>query len=100
MAQVAGVNDEVGLLRQAVDLVDGCIKSANDVWIRRLVKAHVTIADLDEVKFSLLGLHLLAESPRTQDAAANRPDYAGSSPSHTPQETATIDAVLSVVVND
>jgi hypothetical protein len=86
--------------RQAVDLVDGGIKSANDVGISRLVEAHVSIADLDEVEFTFLGLHLLAESPRTQDAAANGPDYAGSGPSHTPQETATINAVVSVVVND
>jgi len=60
----------------------------------------VTIADLNEMKFSLLGLHILAESPRAQDAAADGPDYAGSSPSHAPQETTTINAVLGMVVND
>ena len=47
-----------------------------------LLEAHVTVADLDEVEFALRGLHLLAESPRAQDAAANSPDNAGPSPSH------------------
>jgi len=82
VTQVACMNNEVGLLRQCVDFVYGRLQRAHDVRVSRLVETHVSVADLDEVEFSLSGLRLLAESPRTQDAAANRPDNACSGPSH------------------
>jgi hypothetical protein len=34
---------------QGIDLVYSRLKSGRDVWIGRLVEAHVTVADLDEV---------------------------------------------------
>jgi hypothetical protein len=94
------VNYEVGLLRQCVDLVDDRRDRANDVRVSRFVEVYVAVTDLDEVEFSLRGLHLLAESPPTQDAAADSPHNASSGPSHTLSETATVNAVVIVVVNE
>jgi hypothetical protein len=61
VAQVACVNDEIGLLRQPVDFVDGGLQSSGYIGVRRLVEAHVAVADLDEVEFSLRSILLLAE---------------------------------------
>src|SRR5258708_25082733 len=100
VAQIACVNNEVGLLWQGVDLIDRRLERTGDVGIRGLVEAHVAVADLDEVEFPLRRNHLLADSLRRQYAAANGPDDAGSSPSHTFQETAAVNTVVVVVVND
>src|SRR5436309_3426225 len=97
VTQVAGVNDEVGFLWQAVDLVDGRLQRGDYIGISRLVKAHVGVADLDEMKRALRALHLLAESLRSQNAAANTPDDPGSSPGHALQKAATVNAVFIVV---
>ena len=65
VAEVACVNDEVGFLWQSVDFVDGGLQSGGYIGIRRLVEAHVTVADLDEVEFSLRSrLPVLAERLR------------------------------------
>ena len=55
------MNDEVGLLRQGVDLVDGGLQGGGDIGIGGLVEAHVAVADLNEVEFPLRGLPVLAE---------------------------------------
>lgn len=100
MAQVASVDDELGLIGQPIDLFDRRLKRSDDVGVGRLVKAHVTVADLHEVKSSLRGLRVLAESLRTQNAAANGPGDASPGPSHTLQKSTTVDAVVIVVVSD
>ncbi len=101
VAEVAGVNDEVGLLRQGVDLVDGGLQGGGDIGVRGLAEAHVAVADLDEVEFSLRGmLPALAEGLRREDAAAHGPEDSGSGPGHAFQEAAAVDAVVIVVVND
>jgi hypothetical protein len=53
VAQVASVDDEIRLLRQSVDLIDGGLQGGRYIGIRRFVEAHVAVADLDEVEFSL-----------------------------------------------
>src|SRR5260370_3777094 len=100
VAQIACVNNEVGLLRQGVDLIDRLLERTGNVGIPGLAEAHVAVSDLDEVECSLRRHHLFAESLRRQYAAANGPDDARSGPSHTFQETAAVNTVVVVVVND
>src|SRR5580692_6899596 len=100
VAQVACMNNEVGLLGQSVDLVDGRLQGGRYIGIRRLIKPHVTVADLDEVEFSLRLLHVLAKRLRRQNAAAERPENAGACPSHAIQKPAAVNAIGVVVVSD
>jgi hypothetical protein len=100
VAEISSVNDEVRLLRQAVNLIDGRLERTGDVGIRRLVETHVAIANLDEVELPFCRGHLLAEGLRCQDAAANCPNDSSSGPGHTLQEAAPVNAVFIVIVND
>ena len=59
VAQFAGVNDELGLPRQSVDFVDGCLQGGGYIGIRGLVEAHVAVADLEESEFALRGILLV-----------------------------------------
>ncbi len=95
------MNDEVGFLGQAVDLVDSRLQCGGDIGIRRLVEAHMAVADLDEVEFSLRGILLvLAEGLRREDSAAHGPEDAGSRPGHALQKAAAVNAVVVVVVSN
>ena len=49
LAQVARVQDEGGRRRQGVDLGDGLLKGADDVFVGGLVEPDVAVTDLDEV---------------------------------------------------
>ena len=72
VAEIAGVNDEVGLLRERVDLGDGGFESGGDIGVGGLVEAHVGVADLDEMEFAACGFHLFwpkAWEVRTPPAA-------------------------------
>ena len=50
LRQIAGVNDEIRRHGQRIDARDGFAKRGADVGVRRLVKADVAVADLDEVE--------------------------------------------------
>ena len=101
MTDIAGMNDELRRMRKRVDFVYGGLQRGGDIRIRGLVESDMAIADLDEVKFALgSGGRSLAESPRAEDAAADGPENSGAGPSHALQESASIDAVVVVVVDD
>src|SRR5580765_2256011 len=100
MAQIAGVNHEIGSLWQSVDLVDRYPQRRSDIRICRLIKTDVAIADLDEGEvpahrflFRTFGEHL-----RYGDSSAQGPNQAGSRPRHTLQKSASVDSVIVEIV--
>src|SRR5215470_5407467 len=48
MRQVAGVDDEVGLMVECVDLIYGGLKSGGDIRIRCPLESDMAVADLNE----------------------------------------------------
>ena len=89
-----------GSCGQRVDLFDGGVQCARHVRVSGLVEAHVGVADLHEMEFALGGFGILAEGAGAQNAAADGPEDAGSGPSHAFEESAAVDAVVVVIVND
>jgi hypothetical protein len=59
VSEIARVENQVGLVNRRVDLVDSELQGTVDVGIRRLVKADVAIADLNEVEVGGFGLIIL-----------------------------------------
>ena len=98
MAQVAGVNDEIGLVGQPVDLIDGRLKRAGDIRVGWLGETDMAVADLHEVELALRGLHFLAKSLGTDHAAANGPGHARSRPSHALEKSPAVNTVSTVVL--
>src|SRR6516162_6453119 len=76
VGQITGMNNEVRLTLQGVDLADACLKRSCGVWIGRFVEADVAVADLNEMKFAHGYFSVLAKRPRVQDAATNCPNDA------------------------
>jgi hypothetical protein len=71
MAYVARMQDELGWRSQTIDFVYGRLQCPYHIRIRRLVKSHVTVADLDEAQLARrLGSQLrhAAEAVGLQDA--------------------------------
>ena len=99
VAQIAGVDDEIGLVRESIDFIDGGLKRSRDVRIGRFAEADVAVADLHEVKFSPGAFRVAAEGLGTEDAAADGPQDARAGPGHAFQETAAVDAVGRGIVN-
>ncbi len=98
MGDVAGVQQEVGLAGQRVDLVDGQLEGAGDVLIGGLVEADVAVADLDEAELRCAFRHRLLAARRSEElrgghASGNGPYQAGSGPGHAAEKVATVDAV-------
>jgi hypothetical protein len=65
----------------------------------------VAVADLHEIKSAYwarwqVERRCLAEDPRREDAAAQRPDDARAGPCHALQESLAVDPVVIVVVQD
>src|SRR5215469_650606 len=91
---------ELGWRSQTIDFVHGCLQRPYHIRIRRLVKSHVTVADLDEAQFaSGLGSQLRhsAQAIRLQDAPLYDTKRSGSCPGHTLQETPAVDPVVIVI---
>ena len=91
------MNDEVRFVGHGVDLVDRYLQRGNNIWIGRLVKTDVAVADLYKAEIGSYASILaaaLGECPRHRNAAAHGPDQACSRPCHALQEPATIDAVI------
>src|SRR5215469_12685598 len=94
MADVAGVEHECRLLRQAIDLRDGLFERAERVGIGGLVEPDMAVADLQERKAAALrGLRLAHNSERVRDAAGNGPEHARATPGHAFQDLASVEAV-------
>jgi hypothetical protein len=60
----------------------------------------MTVADLNEGQVTFGITHLLAESPRSGNPAANAPNDPGAGPGHALQKSATVYSVVVMVVND
>jgi hypothetical protein len=88
MRNVAGVNEEGGLLGHPVQHCDGLIESAIDIRVRILVETDVCVADLNEERLPQPRCGLLIRSGHSQvdwreDTACQREEGAGSAKSHT-----------------
>ena len=101
LTQIAGVNDEIRLVRHGVYLVNCLLQGDRNVLIGWLIKADVAIADLHKGKVRAfvsvlvaVFVSILGESPGYRDAAAHSPNQASACPGHALQETATINAVV------
>jgi hypothetical protein len=57
MSKVAGVNDELGRLRQRVDAVHGLLEGGGHILIWRPVEPDVAVADLDEPQLTVALRH-------------------------------------------
>src|ERR1700741_3614911 len=103
MANVARVQNKLRLFRESINLVHRGLQGRNHVWIRRLIEAHVAVADLHEAQLThFVGLHLRThvrgESTRRQYSAFNYAKRTGSGPGHALQKTSPIDTVIIVVM--
>src|ERR1700730_8897198 len=88
MADVAGMNDELGLLLVRTDLVDGFLQRARRVEVRVLAEADMTVADLHEaerVTATSAALRGSANQLRPGHAAVQGPEHAGTGPCHASQ---------------
>src|SRR5436305_8371951 len=104
MAHVAGMQDESRCSRQRIDLFDGGFESADHVRVSSLIETHMAIADLDETElaFGLVGANFRnpAEAVRLQHPAFNYAEGASTRPRHALQKTATINAVVVMVMQN
>src|ERR1700758_3713789 len=101
MAQIAGVDHEIGSLGQSVDLVDRYPQRRGDIRICGLIKTDVAVADLDKGEiptFCGILFRTLGEYPRHGHARAQSPNQAGPRPCHTLQESATVVTVIVEIV--
>src|SRR5579864_2030019 len=100
MAQIAGVNHEIGSLGQSVDLVDRYLQGRSNIRICRLIETNVAIADLNEgeVPAHRFLLRAFGEHLRYGDSSAQGPNQARSRPRHTLQKTAAVNSVIVEIV--
>src|SRR5690242_2879647 len=95
LRDVAGVNDEIGPVRQRLHLGDGFAEGSTSVGIGWLVEADVAVADLR--KRERLGDHVLGgrgkrcvESYRAADPAFKSEQGAGARPRHALEKSAAV----------
>src|ERR1039457_494415 len=101
MTDIASVNDELRWMWKRVDLVHRCLERRGNIRIRGFVESNMAVADLNEIHFAFgAACGVLTESLRAEHSAADRPDDSGAGPCHAFQESASIDAIVVVVVND
>src|SRR5471030_880795 len=97
VADVAGMDDEPGLLRTRADLVDGFLQGTCRIEVRVLTEANVTVADLHEAERVTVYFGCLrspAYQLRPWHAAAHCPQHAGTGPCHARQCGAPSGAVV------
>src|SRR5207248_3222517 len=83
VAEVAGVNDEVGRLRHRVDAVDGLLEGGGHIRVWRFVEPDVAVADLDKCEILTSGAgRLIAKDFGPENAATHGVDNAGAYPAH------------------
>src|SRR5271157_3203771 len=99
VGEVAGMDQEVGSLRQRVDPGHGLLKrDGHALLVRVLAETDVAVADLDEREAARpRPPGALAEDAGREDSAADRPDEACARPRHAFQEPATIHPVALVI---
>src|SRR5947208_7973577 len=101
MADVSGVQDELGSDRQRINLVDGSLEGTDDIRVGRLVESHVTVADLHKCKFAFVHLGrvaAMAKAIAVEHTAFEYADSASARPCHAAEKSAAVDAILMVVV--
>lgn len=100
MADVAGVEYELGRRGQSIDFVDSGLQCSDHVWIRGLIESHVAVADLDKAKFSLGGMipiGAIAEAIRLQHPALEDAKGTCTGSCHAFQKSSAVDSVIGVV---
>src|SRR4029077_14448623 len=93
VADIAGVDEESGLRRHRLDLVDRLGQCGARVGVGRQVKADMAVADLHESKLALwrLGGGSIADQAKgARHAAAQGPNDTGARPGHALQQTAAV----------
>ena len=99
VGEVAGVDQEIGPLRQGVDPGHGLLeRGGHGLLVRVLAEPDVAVADLDKREAARPRLSsVLAEGPGRKDPAACCPQDAGACPRHAFEEPATIHPVALVI---
>ena len=101
VTDIARVNDELRRMGKRVDFVHGRLQSGGNIRIRGLVESDMTVADLDEIQFAFgAARRVLTEGLGGEYSAADRPDDTCAGPGHALEKTASIDAVVVVVVKN
>src|SRR5579872_5214621 len=103
MADIASVQNELRLFGESVNLIHRSLQGGNHVWVRRLIEAHVAVADLRKAQLPhFVGLHLRThvrgESARRQYSAFDYAQRAGSGPGHALQKTPSVDSIIIVIM--
>ena len=92
MSNIAGVDQEGGLVFHRGHMTQCLLERAGDVGIHRLVEAQMTVADLGEGEAGL-GRLGLSDDARPRDAAGDGPDHGAAGPGHAFQESAPVGVV-------
>src|SRR5579872_4234360 len=104
MAEVARVDDEIRRLRHGIDPCHRLLEGGRDILVGFPVEPDMAVADLDKGEISRLpaGVRLgrLADDLRAEDSAAEAINNARPHPSHAFEESATVNAVLIVIIRD
>ena len=102
LREVARVENERWRCGQRIDLGNGLTKRRCHVRIRCLIEADMAIADLNEAEIPCevpyLLLQHIAQGIRFQNAALQKTKSARAGPGHAFQKSATIDAVVVVIL--
>ena len=99
MRDVAGMDHHRRLFLQLGDAVKRRLQGGVRVGVGLLVEADMAVADLDEGEpVARRRSECLAQSQSARNPARDRPDDAGTGPSHAFEETAAVNAVFIVVV--
>src|SRR5579871_121842 len=96
VGEIARMQDQFRLVVGGVDPVNSHLQSGIDVGIRRPVEADMAVADLDELKIALGGLHIRRQQLRGRHSPRNRPNYSGARPRHALKKAAAIDVVVKI----
>jgi hypothetical protein len=105
MADVAGVEQELGPHRGRVDLLNGYPQGGHHVGIGGFVEPHVAVTDLNEAQLARLGSSggqtgRIAEAVGPQNSAFNNVQSSGSSPGHAFEKSTAVNAIVVVIVKN
>src|SRR5438876_5980290 len=104
LRDISRMNEERRRRWHSVDAIEGNLESLRHILVRLFTESDVAVADLQKAEVGsrqrLSGPRNLGESFRREDAAADRPKQAGTSPCHTVEKAAAINPVVFVVVRN
>src|SRR5208282_436571 len=102
VADVARVQQKLGLAGQSVDLVHRRLQGRNYIRIGGLIESHVAVADLYKAEVSALAavvIHAFGKGTRHWNATTHGPDQSGACPGHALEKSPAIDPVVVEVLH-